>query len=196
MGEIIDLGFEALDFSLKDQNNEEVRLSDFKGRNILLSFHPLAWTKICTEQMNRLDVRIDLFQKLNTIPFGLSVDTVPCKKAWAKEIGIERLRLLSDFWPHGEIANAFGLFRDKDGFSERANILLNEKHEVIFTRVYDLGEQPDLREIEEFLIDYGNTSIDLEVEIRKCLIDNKGKLLCMQDLSAVGIHATPKVDFD
>jgi len=67
---------------------------------------------------------------------------------------------------------------------------------VIFTRVYDLGEQPDLREIEEFLIDYGNTSIDLEVEIQKCLIDNKGKLLCMQDLSAVGIHATPKVDFD
>ncbi len=196
MGEIIDLGFEALDFSLKDQNNEEVRLSDFKGRNILLSFHPLAWTKICTEQMNRLDVRMDLFEKLNTIPFGLSVDTVPCKKAWAKEIGIEKLRLLSDFWPHGEIAGAFGLFRDKDGFSERANILLNEKHEVIFTRVYDLGEQPDLREIEEFLIDYGNTSIDLEVEIKKCLIDNKGKLLCMQDLSAVGIHATPKVDFD
>jgi len=108
MGEIIDLGFEALDFSLKDQNNEEVRLSDFKGRNILLSFHPLAWTKICTEQMNRLDVRMDLFEKLNTIPFGLSVDTVPCKKAWAKEIGIERLRLLSDFWPHGEIAGAFG----------------------------------------------------------------------------------------
>lgn len=196
MGKLIDLGFDAPDFSLKDQNNEEVRLSDFKGRNILLSFHPLAWTKICTEQMNRLDVRMDLFEKLNTVPFGLSVDTVPCKKAWSKEIGIEKLRLLSDFWPHGELAGLMGIFRENDGFSERANILLNEKHEIIFTRVYDLGEQPDLREIEEFLIDYNNTSIDLDVEIKKCLVDNKGKLLCMADLSAVGIHTTPKVDFD
>jgi peroxiredoxin len=194
MGKVIDLGFEAPDFILKDQNNEEMRLSDFRGKNILLSFHPLAWTKVCTEQMNRLDVRVDLFEKLNTVAFGVSIDTVPCKKAWAKDIGIEKLRLLSDFWPHGDLASRLGIFREADGFSERANIVLNEKHEVIFTKIYTLSEQPDLREIEEFLIDYGNTSIDLDVEIKKCLIDNKGKLLCMQDLEAVGIHTTPKVD--
>lgn len=196
MQNIIDLGLEIPDFSLKDQNNEEVRLSDFKGRNILLSFHPLAWTRICTEQMNRIDVRMDLFGKLNTVPFGISVDPVPSKRAWSRDMGIERLRLLSDFWPHGAFAGELGIFREKEGFSERANILLNEKHEVIFRKIYKLDEQPDLREIEELLIDYHNTSINLDVEIEKCLFDNQGKLLCMQDLEAVGIHATPKVDFD
>jgi len=196
MQRIIDLGLEVSDFSLKDQNNEEVRLSDFTGRNILLSFHPLAWTRVCTEQMNRLDVRMELFDKLNTVPFGISVDPVPCKRAWAKDMAIERLRLLSDFWPHGVLSTQLGIFREKDGFSERANILLNEKHEVIFTEIYKLDEQPNLRKIEELLLDYQNTAINLDVEIEKCLIDNKGKLLCMQDMEAVGIHTTPKVNFD
>ena len=194
MKKLIQLGYEAPLFTLKDQNNEDVILEDFRGKNVLLSFHPLAWTRICTEQMNRLDVRMDLFDKLNTVPFGISVDSVPSKKAWAKEIAIERLRLLSDFWPHGGLAASLGVFREADGFSDRANILLNEKLEIIFAKVYDITEQPDLREIEEFLIDYHGASVDLDVEIKRCLLDHKGTLLCMYDQEAVGIHTTPRVE--
>jgi len=196
MEKLVELGSEVLDFTLKDQHNEDLTLSDLKGKNVLLCFHPLAWTRICSEEMNRLDVRLELFEKLNTVPLGISVDTVPSKKAWAKEIGVERLRLLSDFWPHGKVARQMGIFREDDGFSERAQILLNEKMEVIFARKYELTEQPDLREIEDLLTDYQSASIDLDREIQKCLTDHKGKLICMQDLEAVGIHTTPKVDFD
>jgi len=196
MGKLIELGTEAQDFTLKDQHNEDLTLSDLKGKNVLILFHPLAWTKICSEEMNRIDVRMDLFEKLNTVPLGISVDTVPSKKAWAKEIGVERMRLLSDFWPHGKVSEQLGVFRESDGFSERAIIVLNEKREVIFARIYDLTEQPDIREVEDLLADYAEASIDLDNEIQKCLRDNKGKLICMEDLEAVGIHTTPKVSFD
>lgn len=78
---------------------------------------------------------------------GISVDTVPSKKAWAKELGIENTRLLSDFWPHGEVAQLYGIFREKDGFSERANIILDEKQQVIFVKVYPIAQLPDIEEI-------------------------------------------------
>jgi peroxiredoxin len=196
MGKLIELGTEAPDFTLKDQHNEDLKLSDLKGKNVLILFHPLAWTKICSEEMNRIDVRMDLFEKLNTVPLGISVDTVPSKKAWAKEIGVERMRLLSDFWPHGKVSEQLGVFRESEGFSERAIIVLNEKQEVIFARIYELTEQPDIREIEDLLADYAEASVDLDNEIQKCLRDNQGKLICMEDLEAVGIHTTPKVSFD
>lgn len=196
MSTLVELGTEVENFTLKDQHNEDLSLSDLKGKNILLLFHPLAWTQICSEEMNRIDVRMDLFEKLNTVPLGISVDTVPSKKAWAKEIGVERMRLLSDFWPHGEVSRQLGVFREADGFSERAIFLLNEKHEVIYAKTFELAEQPDLKEVEELLADYEKASFDLDEEIKKCLRDNSGKLICMEDLEAVGIHTTPKVSFD
>jgi peroxiredoxin len=72
---------------------------------------------------------------------------VPSKKAWAESLGIEKLRLLSDFWPHGYVAQRYGIFRDKDGFSERANIVLDERGKVIFSKVYEISQLPDIDEI-------------------------------------------------
>src|SRR3990172_8538562 len=123
-------GEAAEDFTLRDQDGKEVRLSDFKGKKVLLSFHPLAWTKVCADQMKSLDKNRSRFEKLNTMALGLSVDTVPSKKAWAKELGIKDTRLLSDFWPYGEVARSYGIFREKEGFSERANIIVDEKGQV------------------------------------------------------------------
>jgi len=88
---------------------------------------------------------------LNAVPLGLSIDSVPCKKAWAKSLGIEKLDLLSDFWPHGEFAAGLGLFIDKFGFSERANVILDEQRKAIFVKVYPLKELPNLDEILDFL---------------------------------------------
>jgi peroxiredoxin len=145
------IGDQAPDFSLKDQDGKEVRLSEFKGKKVLLSFHPQAWTKVCAEQMKSLEQKAEVFKNLNTIALGLSVDTVPSKNAWAKELGISKTRLLSDFWPHGETAKAFGIFREHNGFSERCNIALDEKQRIAFVKVYEIPQLPDIQEIIDFL---------------------------------------------
>jgi len=148
---VIKAGDKAPDFSLKDQHNKELRLSELKGKKVLLSFHPLAWTKVCARQMQSLEKNREVFDKLNTVALGLSVDTVPSKHAWAKELDIKETRLLSDFWPHGEIAKLYGIFRAENGISERANIIVDEEQKVIFVKVYDIPKLPDIDEIINFL---------------------------------------------
>lgn len=140
-----------IDFTLKDQYGENVSLSTLKGKKIFLSFHPLAWTSICAEQMKDIENNFNKFEKLNVIPFGISVDSVPCKLAWAKSLGLTKLKILSDFWPHGDISKLYGIFRDKDGFSERANFIINEEGNIVFIKIYPIKELPDLNEIFKIL---------------------------------------------
>jgi peroxiredoxin len=139
------------DFSLKSHTEATVDTAALPGKKILLSFHPLAWTEVCARQMQSLEANVDDFRKLNTVPLGLSVDSVPCKKAWATNLGIEKVDLLADFWPHGGLAARLGLFIDKLGFSERANVILDEKRNAIFVKVYPLRELPDIEEVLDFL---------------------------------------------
>ncbi|HBT39484.1 MAG TPA: peroxiredoxin [Pseudothermotoga sp.] len=145
------VGSTAPDFTLKDQDGKPIQLSSLKGRKVLLSFHPLAWTSVCADQMKSLEGAYGEFESLNVVPLGISVDPVPSKKAWAESLGLEKLRILSDFWPHGEVARAFGIFRDKDGFSERANLLIDEQGKIIWMKVYPIKQLPDLGEILSFL---------------------------------------------
>ena len=147
MRKLIQQGEKAKPFLLKDNRDKEVRLSDFKGKKVLLSFHPLAWTSVCAQQMQALEENKEKFDLLNTVALGFSIDTVPSKNAWAKNLGIQNTRLLCDFWPHGRIAKTYGLFRSANGFSERANIILDEKHRVLFVKVYPIAQLPDLEEI-------------------------------------------------
>ncbi len=135
------------DFTLKDQNGHEFTLSEYAGKKVLLSFHPLAWTRICALQMQSLEENRQKFEAKNTVAVGVSVDSIPSKKAWAKEIKIEQTRLLADFWPHGGLAASLGIFRDKEGISERANILIDEKGKVIFMKIYPIPELPDINEV-------------------------------------------------
>jgi peroxiredoxin len=145
-------GEKAPDFILNDQDEKEFKLSEFKGKRILLSFHPLAWTSVCaTQMMKSLEENWREFEELNTVVVGINVDSIPSKKAWADNLGITHTRLLSDFWPHGNIAKLYGLFREKEGFSERANIIINENQEIEFMRIYEIGELPDINEILTFL---------------------------------------------
>jgi peroxiredoxin len=148
---MIAVGSKAPDFILKDQDGKPVQLAELKGKKVLLSFHPLAWTKVCAEQMKSLEANYERFEKLNTIALGLSVDAVPSKKAWAKELAIENTRLLSDFWPHGQVAKLYDIFREKNGFSERANIIVDENLKVIFAQTYPISQLPDIEEITKFL---------------------------------------------
>ncbi len=145
--EVIKEGELSKGFTLVDQNGDEFTLSDFKGKKVLLSFHPLAGTSVCAKQMKSLEENRGKFEELNTVPVGISVDSVPAKKLWAENIGVKETSLLSDFWPHGKVIKMYGLFKEEDGFSERANILIDEDQKVIFSKVYPIGEVPDLDEI-------------------------------------------------
>ena len=144
-------GKEVQDFTLKDQKEGSVTLSELRGKRVLLSFHPLAWTKVCAQQMKDLEKRYEEFEGYRVVPLGLSVDSVPSKAAWAATLGVERLSMLADFWPHGGVAATLGLFREREGFSERANILLDEKGRVLWAKVYDLGQLPNLNELFDLL---------------------------------------------
>ena len=148
---MISIGSKAPDFSLKDHNGKTVKLSSFKDKKVLLSFRPLAWTSVCHDQMRLLEENHLHFDELNTVAFGIGVDSVPSNKAWAHSMDIKNTRLLSDFWPHGEVAKSYGIFRDKDGFSERANIIVYEEQTVVFAKVYPTAQLPDFEEILKFL---------------------------------------------
>jgi peroxiredoxin len=147
----LNVGDEAPDFTLKDQNDQEFTLSELKGKKVLLSFHPLAWTGVCAKQMKSLEDYKAVFDKANTVAVGVSVDTVPSKQAWAKDLGIEETRLLSDFWPHGEVAKKYGIFLEEKGISGRANVIIDENQKVVFFKVYEIPQLPDIEEIYDFL---------------------------------------------
>ncbi len=148
---VLQVGRRVRDFSLPDQEKKQVRLSALRGKRVLLSWHPLAWTTVCALQMKALEKNRRAFAKLGVVALGLSVDTVPSKKAWAASLKIKETRLLCDFWPHGKVARALGLFRPVEGSSKRANVILDETGRVVFIKVYPISELPDIDEILSFL---------------------------------------------
>jgi Peroxiredoxin len=141
------VGDPAPDFTLKDQNDQEVTLSALRGKKVVLSFHPLAWTRVCAIQMQDLEKHREDMERLGAVALGLSVDSVPCKKAWAESLGIQETRLLADFWPHGGVARAYGIFREKNGFSERAVFIVDAEGVIRFKKIYPMREVPDIGEI-------------------------------------------------
>lgn len=138
-------------FELKDQNEQKHNLSELRGKKVLLSWHPLAWTSVCAKQMQSLEDNFDIFSSLNTIAFGLSIDHTFCKKAWAESLGITKTPLLSDFWQHGKTAEEYGCFINQLGFSGRCNIVVNEEGFISLYKVYEIKELPDINEIVSFL---------------------------------------------
>jgi len=113
----------------------------------VLSFHPLAWTEFCRLQMQDLEKQKAEFDRMNAVALGFSVDSVPSKKAWAESIGVKETSIVADFWPHGAVAQAYGLFRDRNGFSERAVVLVDDQGVIRWKKVYPIKSVPDIAEI-------------------------------------------------
>ncbi|UCH64151.1 MAG: peroxiredoxin [Fidelibacterota bacterium] len=152
MTDVKKVGDPAPDFTLKDQNENSVTLSDFRGKKmVVLSFHPLAWTNVCKDQMQDLEKHKQDFDRLGSVALGLSVDSAACKRAWAEAIGVKGTALLADFWPHGSVAGAYGIFRERNGFSERAAFIVGKEGEIRFGKIYPITEVPDIGEILEVL---------------------------------------------
>ncbi|HEX3048255.1 MAG TPA: redoxin domain-containing protein, partial [Bacillota bacterium] len=144
---VIKVGDLAPDFKVMDNHEKEIHLSDYRGKRVLLSWHPTAWTPVCTDQMRALESNWQTFERLNTVPLGFSVDPVPSKKVWAVALAITKVSLPSDFWPHGKVARDYGIFNETEGYSERANIIVDEDGKVIWVKVYPSAQLPDLNEV-------------------------------------------------
>ncbi|MHA1218185.1 MAG: redoxin domain-containing protein [Candidatus Heimdallarchaeaceae archaeon] len=145
------LGDIVPDFTLKDQNNEYFNLYDIEDKLVLLSFHPLAWTGVCAKQMQSLESAKSEFDDLGVTAVGVSVDTIPSKKAWAENLGIKDTPLLADFWPHGALAKSLGLFNEDKGVSNRVNILVGKNKEIVFMKIYEMSTVPNFDEITSFI---------------------------------------------
>jgi peroxiredoxin len=139
---------QAPDFELRSHRGGTVTLSDFRGRkNVLLAFHPLAFTPVCANQMSGYEAELPKFDAADTTVLGISVDPQPAKAAWAKTLGSISFDLLSDFHPHGDVAKKYGVYREKDGISERALFLIDKEGKIAWTRAYQIPEQPQNAEI-------------------------------------------------
>jgi peroxiredoxin len=145
-------GDEAPDFELRSHRGGSVKLSDFRGKkNVVLAFHPLAFTPVCANQMTGYESDLAQFERSGAAVLGISVDAQPAKAAWAKTLGPISYDLLSDFHPHGEVAQKYGVFRAKDGISERAIFVVGKNGKVAWARVYAIPELPKNDEVLEAL---------------------------------------------
>jgi peroxiredoxin (alkyl hydroperoxide reductase subunit C) len=141
--EMIKVGEEAPDFTLRDQNNEEFTLSSFRGgKAVLIVFYPLAFTGICTGELCRVRDELDTFQNDDVQVVTISVDSTYAHKIFSEREGYE-FPLLSDFWPHGGVAKAYGVFNDKTGFANRGTFLVDVDGIVRFAELNDPGHGRD-----------------------------------------------------
>lgn len=146
---MIQVGAKAPEFTLEDQSGNEVSLKDFAGKKVLLSWHPLAFTSICTNQMTDLEDNAQRFRDANTMVLGMSVDAQPSKEAWAQAMGLKEIQILADFHPHAGVTKSYGVYNDEMGASGRANVLVDEEGMVVWVKEYPIKEQPDLDEVFE-----------------------------------------------
>ncbi len=116
---------------------------------MVLAFHPLAFTPVCSAQMQAYEKAGDRFAALDAVVFGISLDAGPSKRAWAESLGIS-VDLLTDFHPHGQVASAYGVMRS-DGIAERAIFVVNKAGKIVWAKLHDIPELPDLASLIENL---------------------------------------------
>ncbi len=139
----VGVGDQAPDFTLDDQNNEQFTLSDYRGEKaVLLVFYPLAFTGICTGELGVLNAKIEQFQNDDVQAVTISVDSVYSHKVFADREGFE-FPLLADFWPHGAVAQRYGVFNEQAGFANRGTFLIDRDGVVRFAECNGPGEGRD-----------------------------------------------------
>jgi peroxiredoxin len=147
----IAVGQPAPDFVLKDQNQQEVKLSDFRGKkNVVLMFYPLDWSPVCTNEHACFVNDMKQFEQLSAQVLGLSVDSVWSHKAFAEKTGI-RYPLLADFQPRGSVADKFGVFLADKGITGRAIAIVDKAGKVAWFKNYDIPVVPDIKEVAQAL---------------------------------------------
>jgi peroxiredoxin len=136
-------GATAPDFTLKDQNNQEVRLADFRGRKaVLLVFYPLAFSRTCEGELTEVTSHLPDYQNENVQVLTVSVDSTWAHRTWADREKFD-FPLLSDFWPHGAVAESYGVFNEVAGFANRGTFLIDRDGVIRFAEMRGPGEARD-----------------------------------------------------
>jgi peroxiredoxin len=139
----------APDFALPDASGRPIRLSDFRGRPVVLVFYPLDWSPGCSQQLDLYQQELEEFNRRNAQLLAVSVDSIYSHGVWAAVRGIE-FPLLSDFHPKGEVAKRYSVWREQDGFSERALYVIDPQGVIGYSHVSPyLHHVPDLDELLE-----------------------------------------------
>jgi peroxiredoxin (alkyl hydroperoxide reductase subunit C) len=138
------VGDPAPDFSLPTISGERITLAQFRGKkNVVLSFIPAAWTPVCSGQWPGYNIVQDMFDQTDTLLIGVSADNVPTLHAWVQEMGGVWFPVASDFYPHGQLAEALGILRST-GETERALFLIDKEGIIRYIDVHDINSRPDL----------------------------------------------------
>ena len=134
-------GDSAPEFDLAISNAERVQLSNFRGRsNVLLVFHPFAFTPVCEDEARDLQENLGAFRDAGTEIVFVSCDPSPARQAWKRELGVE-YTFASDFWPHGAAAKAYGVFNETNGSPLRGTFLIDHDGTVIWSLVKERDER-------------------------------------------------------
>jgi len=133
----IAVGQAAPDFTLKNQDQKEVKLRDFRGRNVVLAFYPLDWSPVCTKEHACFVEDLKAFEGVNAQVLGISVDSAWSHQAYAEKMGIT-YPLLADFQPRGAVASQFGLYLADKGITNRATVILDKQGIVRHVDVYEI----------------------------------------------------------
>lgn len=140
---MVDVGSEAPDFTLKDYNKQPVTLSSFRGsKNVLVVFYPFAFSGTCRGELCRLRDTLSSYEDAGVQVLGVSVDTPFALKVWSQQEGFQ-FPLLSDFWPHGGVAQSYGVFDSRSGMAVRGTFLVDLAGVVRFAQVNSPGEARD-----------------------------------------------------
>jgi len=140
---MIETGSEAPEFDLAGESSARIRLSDYRGkRNLLLVFHPFAFTPLCEEEALDLQENLPSFESADTDVVLVSCDSAPARLAWKAKLGLT-YAVGSDFWPHGEAARAYGVFDSERGASVRGTFLIDKQGLVVWSLVNDADTRRD-----------------------------------------------------
>ena len=134
-------GVEAPDFTLRSKPDQWLTLSEFRGQPVVLAFYPADWSPVCGDQMALYNEMLSEFQQYEAELVGISVDGAWCHAAFAKDRHLH-FPLLADFEPKGEVARRYGVYRDKDGVSERALFVIDRDGVIHWSHVSPLGVNP------------------------------------------------------
>jgi len=140
-------GMVAPDFALPDSNGRIVKLSDFRGKSVLLVFYPLDWSPGCSQQLDLYQNELAEFEKRGIQLIGISADSIYSHGAWAAVRGIT-FPLLADFNPKGAVAKQYHVFREQDGFSERALYFIDDRGIIQYSHISPfIHHVPDIYEL-------------------------------------------------
>ena len=141
------VGDSAPDFTLPAVSGGKISLSQYLGKkNVVISFVPAAWTPVCSDQWPGYNIVKGIFDKNDAILLGITVDNIPTLFAWTNQMGKLWFPILSDFWPHGKVADSYGVLRS-DGVTERAIIVIDKKGIIRYIDVHDINIRPRLESI-------------------------------------------------